>query len=57
MGPPSQPLPLNATNLALLQTRQVAQTPAASDEKPAPEPPRPAPPPGSGRGRLIDILA
>jgi hypothetical protein len=57
MGPPSPPLPLTATNLAMLQARQAPQPPSADIEKAAPDQAHPAPPRGAtGRGRLVDIL-
>jgi len=56
MGPPTQPLPLTATNLAMLQTRQAAQPARAGDEKPAQDQPRPTASSATGRGRLVDIV-
>ena len=58
MGPPTPPLALSAAYLSLLQTRQglrhvPSAPPASGTDPPAP----PEAPPGSGRGRLIDILA
>jgi len=55
MAPPSQPLPLTATNLAMLQTRQAAPASRTGDEKPAPDQPRPTAS-ATGRGRLVDIV-
>jgi hypothetical protein len=51
MTPPTQPLALTATYLALLQPRQSAPAAAAT---PAPEPPTPAA--AAPRGRYVDML-
>jgi hypothetical protein len=58
MGPPSPPVALSATYLALLQARQAPQTPPRANTEPAQQGERPAPLASSqARGRLIDILA
>ena len=51
MTPPTQPLALTATYLALLQPRQAAPAPAATL---APEPTAPAA--AAPRGRYVDML-
>jgi hypothetical protein len=59
MGPPTSPIALSAAYLSLLQTRQGAPMPLRGTP-PAPPAPAGAPPetpPGTGRGRLIDLLA
>jgi hypothetical protein len=57
MGLPTQPIPLTAANLAMLQTRQASpQARPDANAEPA-DPSSPTPPPrSSGRGRLVDIL-
>ena len=55
MTPPTQPLALTATYLALLQPRPaVPALPRASAAAPAAEPPAPAATPT--RGRYVDLL-
>jgi hypothetical protein len=61
MGPPSSPLALSATFLAMLQARHApaaATRPTGEAQPPSAEQPTPAAPvPAVGRGRLVDILA
>lgn len=52
MTPPTQPLALTATYLALLQPRQAAPTPKAVPAQPTEARPEAALP----RGRYVDIL-